>query len=286
MQSHLVAWRQSDQARQLAALLGNARRSVLMLDYDGTLAPFEEERLRAVPYPGVAERLAHLARLPHVRLALVSGRPAGELRRMLAPEDGDFGRGFEIWGSHGWERITADGAYHLEPLGKEQRLALQGLRQRLEAHGLSRAIECKPASVAIHWRGADAARAGAIRALALSLYAGLAPVEGLELLPFNGGLELRSTVRTKGTVVDLILAGESPGIPAAYLGDDLTDEDAFQALGDRGFSILVGQGPRPSAAQFWLRPPEELVDFLDAWAGGRPAQDSGSQWSGAAVDLP
>lgn len=290
MQAHLVAWRQSDQARQLAALLRNARRSVLMLDYDGTLAPFHEERLRALPYPGVEERIAHLARLPQVRLVLVSGRPAGELRRLLAPEYPEYpdsGQGFEIWGSHGWERITVGGAYHLEPLGEEQHLALQSLRQRLEAHGLSRAIECKPASLAIHWRGADAARAGAIRSLALSLYAGLPAVEGLELLPFDGGLELRSTTRTKGSVVDLILASEPPGVPAAYLGDDRTDEDAFEALDGRGFSILVGEAPRPTAAKFWLRPPEELLQFLDDWAGGRPAPASASQQRyGSAEDLP
>ncbi len=87
----------------------------------------------------------------------------------------------------------------------------------------------------------------------------------LHLLAFDGGLELRSTDRNKGTVVGHLLMTEPAGIPAAYLGDDLTDEDAFAAIGTRGLSLLVRSEARASRARFWLRPPEELLDFLDSW---------------------
>jgi trehalose 6-phosphate phosphatase len=64
----------------------------------------------------------------------------------------------------------------------------------------------------------------------------------------------------------------------AYLGDDLTDEDAFAALGDRGFSILVRTEVRASCARFWLRPPKELLAFLDEWiaASKNPAPAAGT----------
>ena len=52
----------------------------------------------------------------------------------------------------------------------------------------------------------------------------------------------------------------------AYLGDDLTDEDAFRAVATRGLGILVRQELRKTAAVAWLRPPEELLDFLHRWA--------------------
>jgi trehalose-6-phosphatase len=65
-----------------------------------------------------------------------------------------------------------------------------------------------------------------------------------------------------------LLEQEPGGIPAAYLGDDLTDEDAFVAVGDGGYSILVRNEVRPSCAQFWLCPPEELLTFLDNWIAG------------------
>jgi trehalose 6-phosphate phosphatase len=90
----------------------------------------------------------------------------------------------------------------------------------------------------------------------------------LHLLPFDGGVELRPTDRTKGTVVRQILSQEPAAIPAAYLGDDLTDEDAFTALGNRGYSVLVRSEIRASAAEFWLRPPAELLEFLGNWIAG------------------
>jgi trehalose-6-phosphatase len=62
-----------------------------------------------------------------------------------------------------------------------------------------------------------------------------------------------------------ILLQELPALPAAYLGDDLTDEDAFAAMGSGGYSILVRTEVRKSRARFWLRPPEELLGFLDEW---------------------
>jgi trehalose-6-phosphatase len=58
----------------------------------------------------------------------------------------------------------------------------------------------------------------------------------------------------------------------AYLGDDLTDEDAFAAVGDRGLSFLVRGEARASNARYWLRPPEELLEFLDGWLAS--AKDS------------
>jgi trehalose-phosphatase len=82
---------------------------------------------------------------------------------------------------------------------------------------------------------------------------------------FNGGIEIRGTGCTKATAVTRILRDESPHTPAAYLGDDRTDEDAFRALADRGLCVLVGNEPRLSAAHFWLRPPDELLAFLDRW---------------------
>src|ERR1700744_3991434 len=76
--------------------LRSAPRSVLMLDYDGTLAPFHVDRFAATPYPGVEDRLATLSGLSRVRLVLVSGRSARELRDLLP-----VGIKAEIWGSHG-----------------------------------------------------------------------------------------------------------------------------------------------------------------------------------------
>jgi trehalose-phosphatase len=104
-----------------------------------------------------------------------------------------------------------------------------------------------------------------IRSLVQSIFVRIDLPTGLQLLPFDGGVELRSTDRTKGTAVAEILSQERDDTPVAYLGDDLTDEDAFVALGNHGYSILVRSEIRASCARFWMRPPEELLGFLDAW---------------------
>jgi trehalose-phosphatase len=253
-------WVTSAEATILGQRLRSAPRSVLMLDYDGTLAPFHIDRFAATPYPGVEDRLATLSGLSRVRLVLVSGRSARELRDLLAP-----GIKAEIWGSHGREQLTSDGAYQLFALDPAQRAALEQVGLEMSALGFSETLEVKPASLAIHWRSFDAATQERVRSLVQSIFARLKDTGGLQLLPFDGGLELRSTDRTKGTAVEEILLQELPALPAAYLGDDLTDEDAFAAMGSEGHSILVRTEVRESWARFWLSPPDELLGFLDEW---------------------
>jgi trehalose-phosphatase len=253
-------WADSAEAATLWNRLRSAPRSLLMLDYDGTLAPFHVDRFAAVPYPGVEERLASLSSLAQVRLVLVSGRPARALRGLLPSSTKA-----EIWGSHGWEQLQSDGSYRLFPLDPMQRDGLEQVAREMTTLGFSEALEVKPSSLAIHWRSAPPEEQEQVRSSIESVFSQLTQSEGLHLLPFDGGLELRSTDRTKGTAVAEMLAQESDSAPVAYLGDDLTDEDAFAAVGDRGFSILVRTEVRASYARFWIRPPKELLEFLDEW---------------------
>jgi trehalose-phosphatase len=253
-------WTMSAEAAALALRLRAAPRSVLMLDYDGTLAPFHVDRFAATPYPGVEERLVTFSQIPQVRLVLVSGRSARELRDLLRPDIRA-----EIWGSHGRERLRSDGTYELFALSPVQRAALEQVGLEMSALGLSKTLEVKPTSLAIHWRSFEPAMQDRIRTSVQSIFARIDQPGELHLLPFDGGLELRSTDRTKGTAVAEILSQEPDEAPAAYLGDDLTDEDAFVAMGNKGYSLLVRSEVRASFARFWLRPPEELLEFLDAW---------------------
>jgi trehalose-phosphatase len=256
-------WAKSAEAAGLARSLRSENRSVLMLDYDGTLAPFRNDRFKAVPYPGVEDRLQALSGLSRVRLVLVSGRPARELRNLLRP-----GIRTEIWGSHGREQIKSDGSYELFALDPAQKTVVEAVARNFSELGLAATLELKPSSLAVHWRGVGAAAEERIRLAVQSVFTQVALPDSLHLLPFDGGVELRSNDRTKGTAVRQILSREPEAFPVAYLGDDLTDEDAFSALGSRGYSVLARTEVRESAARFWLRPPEELLEFLDNWIAG------------------
>jgi trehalose-phosphatase len=249
--------------------LERAPRSVLMLDYDGTLAPFVRERMQARMYPGVMERLFRIAFAPRTRLVVVSGRPARDFAALMPPE-----LHIEIWGSHGCEHIAVDGQYFATPLSTTQQRCLTELEGELVRHGFGSVIEKKTGSLAMHTRGLGDSDAARVRALGenfhCSLLAGGMGGRGLELLPFDGGIELRGSGCSKASAVESILHDEPRDAPAAFLGDDVTDEEAFAALANRGVEgsalrVLVRPEPRPSAADVWLTPPEELLAFLDRW---------------------
>jgi trehalose-6-phosphatase len=66
--------------------------------------------------------------------------------------------------------------------------------------------------------------------------------------------------------VHAVLSETSADAAAAYLGDDITDEDAFRAIKPRGVAALVRPELRDTAADVWLQPPQELASFLQLWA--------------------
>ena len=69
----------------------------------------------------------------------------------------------------------------------------------------------------------------------------------------------------KGTAVNQIMSTSLAGSVFEYLGDDLTDEYAFQQLSNRGLKVLVREEPRETLADIRLTPPDELVCFLGKW---------------------
>jgi trehalose-phosphatase len=69
----------------------------------------------------------------------------------------------------------------------------------------------------------------------------------------------------KGVAINKILNEGNSDIPIAYLGDDLTDEDAFRAIGNNGLRVLVRKQTRTTLADIQIIPPGELLKFLDMW---------------------
>jgi len=230
---------------------------LLFLDYDGTLAPFVTERDKAFPYPEIAALLPKLRALPRTRMILVSGRPVADFRNLLAMAPLP-----EIWGSHGWEHLAQDGVYEPPQLDAETRRKLDEARRAMEVIDLPNICEVKPASVAVHWRGLSKSEKDEIRRWASRAWEAIAQDAPLELCPFESGLELRALGRNKGDAIRDVLLETPTGTAAAYLGDDVTDEDAFRALRRRGLRVLVRESWRPTEADVWIRPPEEVVLFL------------------------
>lgn len=239
----------------------HAPSSALVLDYDGTLAPFQVDRFQAVPWPGIPHLLRAIIATRRTRVVLVSGRKSEEVRDLLGIVPPP-----EVWGLHGGQRLHPDGRSELLPMKEADRDALQQAAAWIHHEGLTHLAEFKPSSVALHWRALTPQEKIALGERVHAAFEPLARSTSMSLLRFDGGLELRPSEPHKGTAVRTLLRELPPGAPFAYLGDDLTDEDAFLALhGTGALTVLVRPEYRPTAAQLWLRPPQELVEFLCLW---------------------
>lgn len=234
--------------------------SALLLDYDGTLAPFCLNRQQALPYPGVTALLQEIIANGRTRVVIITGRSAREVIPLLAVDPS-----LEIWGCHGLERLRRDGTCETPRVEEPVLRALADADRWLRHQGLHNRAEFKTGTVAIHWRGLDEAMAAETRARVLLGWLPIAQRTPMELLEFDGGIEMRMPGLDKGDAVGTILGEIGPEIPVAYLGDDMTDERAFIALGTRGLSVLVRPEWRKTGAALWIRPPDGLRNFLTRW---------------------
>src|SRR6516164_2746118 len=205
------------------------RTPLLSLDYDGTLAPFRVDRFKARPWTGVREAISRIQRQGRTRIVVVTGRHAKEIGPLLRGNPPVLDSPVEVWGLHGAERLHPDGRRELEEAPPETQRKLDELREHLRHNNLGGQFEDKPNAAVMHWRGASPRTAKFIEARARELFEPLAKLEGLTLLPFESGLELR-VGRNKGGAIETLIAEEAQGTPVAFVGDDVTDEAGFRVL--------------------------------------------------------
>ena len=245
-----------------------ASRALLLVDYDGTLAPFHVKREQAFPYEGVALLLEKFMRNGRTRVIVVSGRDAREIPPLLNIQPRP-----EVWGVHGLQRLKTDGTIEMARLDERTINGLSDADRWLNCVQLKDVAEIKDGSIAIHWRGMSDTEVEDLRGRVMSGWRLIAEHGGLDLLQFDGGVEIRASEADKGQAVRALLNEVGRETPVAYLGDDLTDESAFLVMKGRGISVLVRPELRPTAAQFWLKPPEQVLEFLGLWLKACAEQD-------------
>ena len=248
------------------AALAAASSSLLLLDYDGTLAGFRVDRFKARPWAGITELLERIQRQGTTRIAVITGRPSAEIPPLLGLKLHP-----EVWGLHGAERLHPDGRCVLDRPPAATRARLNALRRQLKRDPLGGLFEDKRNAAVMHWRGRPPEQAKVIEARTRAVFEPLARLDGLRLLKFESGLELRSG-RDKGGAVAALLAESARSVPVTYLGDDITDEPAFSAVNAASgphLSVLMRRAPRRTEAEVWLRPPAEMRWFLRRWLDAR-----------------
>jgi len=237
-----------------------APEQVLLLDYDGTLAPFKIKREEAVPYAGVREILDSILAETGTRVIIISGRMVDDLLPLLGLKTIP-----EIWGSHGFERLLPDGSIEKQLLSEGCCHGLEAAYNWVIKEGHEAHCEKKTSSLAFHFRGLQKDIQKELTRKVRSAWQPLTHEGYLQIHSFDAGLELRIPGVNKGEVVERILAESDNQAIMAYLGDDLTDEDAFKALKGKGLTLLVRKEFRETLADCWLVPPVELLDFLNNW---------------------
>lgn len=236
----------------LAPFAEDPARSVVIVDFDGTLAPIVPDPPGATPLYGADAALARLAR--HVgTVAIVSGRPVAFLRGAL-PVDG-----LVLYGHYGVERFDG-AAMSTSPEAQAWVDAIRRAGDEAEAALPRLFVERKGAlSVALHWR-----RHPDLEPAATAFGQRLAGKWGLRLEPGRQALELRPPLDIdKGTVTTELATGATA---ALVIGDDRGDLAAFGAL-DR---LVVGGGLR-HAVRIAVRSsesPNELLTRADLHVEG------------------
>jgi len=243
------------------------REFAVFLDYDGTLTPIVERpelALLTAEMRAIVERLAS-----QMKVAVISGRDLRDVQKMVAIDNIFYAgsHGFEIEGPGGWHLDSKQVMDFLPLLDRAE----QDLRKRL-ASIEGALVERKRFSIAIHYRLAADEQVsrvtGAVAAVA-EAFPKLRRTTGKKIYELQPQVDWHKGKAVKWLLDGLGLAAEN--VLPVFIGDDITDEDAFRALERDGVGIIVRDEERETAARFALETPAQVGEFLERLASGAPA---------------
>ena len=247
-----------DSYGQLIGVVGG-RQPFVCLDFDGTLSEIVSDPDAARLVDGAAKALENLA--AHCPVAILSGRDLADVRDRIGIPG--------IWyaGSHGFELIGPDGSHHHNDAADAAVPILESAAAELNdalKHVPGAYVEHKRYAVAVHFRNVSPDRVAEV--VATTHRHGQR--HGLRVTGGRKVVELRPDIDwDKGSALAWIrdLIHETGRVLPIYVGDDLTDEDAFDAIRFNGIGVVVRHdedGDRPTSAQFTLNNPDEVQEFL------------------------
>jgi trehalose 6-phosphate synthase/phosphatase len=240
---------------------------VVLIDYDGTLVPFAERPIDAVPDQEALDLLQRLAARPRTRVHVISGRSRASIEKWL----GHLPLGLHA--EHGlWSRVRSNAEWRTNVNTKvEWREPVHKLMEHFTSTTGGTFIEEKTASIAWHYRNATAdhsndASFGDVQARELRLLLNeLLSNAPVEVIAGNKVVEVRPHGLHKGIIVPGVLADAPEHALLVALGDDRTDEDLFAALPDGSITIKVGGGD--SRGLYRISNVEEARRVIGALAG-------------------
>jgi len=248
------------QREAIFSKLLSGKRIVVFLDYDGTLTPIVNNPSDAILPIMTKDVLNWLAKRSTV--AIISGRDLKDVRNMVGINDIVYA------GSHGFDIMAPDGSSRSQDWLQRYMPVLDQAETALRAAVSDIAgalVERKRFAIAVHYRNVDNAH---LETLKERFYRVLSQHTNLRHSSGKKVLELRPDVDwDKGKALISILETlnfDMDGVVPLFIGDDITDEDGFRAISDRGIGIVVGSEARDTAAHYTLQDPTEVRLFLES----------------------
>jgi trehalose 6-phosphate phosphatase len=231
----------------------------VFVDYDGTLTNIvarpEDARLPA----SMRRTLKDLAR--YCTVAVISGRDLKDVQHLVSLTNIFYAgsHGFEISGPKGQHLQQQKGTEFLPVLDQAEK----SLRQRLKNKIRGIQVERKKFAIAVHYRRAPEREVPEIEKAVDQVQdqnRGLRKTTGKKIFELQPDIDWNKGKALLWLLEQLDM--DRPGVLPFYLGDDVTDEDAFKVLQARGIGIAVQDRPAPTAARYRLQNPEEVEKFL------------------------
>jgi len=236
------------------------RQLALFLDYDGTLTPIVRRPEEATLSEEMRTLLRDLA--ARVTVGIISGRDLADVRGMVGLEELYYAgsHGFDVAGPGGLRMQQRAAQEYIPTLDTAERDLREGLEQIEGAW-----VERKHFAIAVHYREtaeADVERVGRAVDAVHASHPRLRRKGGKKIIELQPDVPWDKGRAVLWLLDQLDLA--HPEVLPVYVGDDVTDEDAFAALRGRGLSIRVGPLEDPTGADFHLRDVGELERFCRA----------------------
>ena len=259
MEHLLSAW------PDIADKIGTAKQVLLLSDFDGTLSPIVGRPEDAVLSDDTRRAIEALATTQRVGVAVISGRALSDIQNKVGI------RGITYVGNHGIE-IEGPWLKFVYPPAESLRPVIRHLYPRLSEvlAGFEGAlVEDKGLTLSVHYRLVEEARVGELKRICEETVRGLRSEGKVRTTEGKKVYEIRPGVLwDKEDAMVLLMSGWTSlrgktGSLAIFLGDDLTDEGGFKVVNTHGgVSIFVGESNSSTAAQYFLRSPHEVEEFL------------------------
>ncbi len=227
----------------------------LFLDFDGTLAPIVGHPKDAVIRPDAKKWLKKLLKKNNIKVAIVTGRSLSDIRRKVSLH------GLYYVSNHGTE-VFYNGRFLLRK-GRQFERPLKcfgGEMISASAHIPGVFVEEKGLSVAVHYRRVNKKYHGEVKNIFSDIAELFTKKYDLQTTKGKMVLELRPVLFwNKGKVVKWLWKKVAPKYFPIYVGDDITDEDAFSTLNPHGLTIRIGR-KTGSHAQYYIPSTKAIID--------------------------